>query len=164
MARKSEHRLAHICILVRDIDKAIEHYTSILSAVAPQMQEQKIAKQESFAGKDRYMTAFFSSAGEGCEIQLLQPLDKESPLYQRLEQHGEGMHHVCFSTKRLDDTFQQLKNRGVSLHGESFIVDVNQPRLRWFWVLPQYAHGVLIEVIDNYKLVEGVLAPDENHI
>ncbi|MFC2060764.1 VOC family protein [Chloroflexota bacterium] len=162
MARKSEHRLAHICILVRDIDKAIEHYANVLSAVAPQMQEQKIVKQEAFAGKDRYLTAFFPSAGEGCDIQLLQPLGKESPLYKRLERHGEGMHHICFSTKRLEDTFRQLKNQGVSLHGEQFIADINNPYLRWFWVLPQYTHGVLIEVIDDYDLAEGILTRDES--
>ena len=163
MIEHSEHRLAHICILVRDISKAIEHFTGILGVLAPQTHDQKIAVQESFAGKDRYLTAFFPLAEQACEIQLLQPLDKESPLYKRLEQHGEGMHHICFSTGRLEDTFQQLTDRGVPLHGEQFIADINNPSLRWFWVLPQFAHGVLIEVIDNHHLADGILTR-ENHI
>jgi len=162
MAAKSEQRLAHICILVRDMDRAIEHYTRILSAISPQMSEQNIAKQEAFAGKDRYLTAFFPSTGSGCDIQLLQPLDKEFPLYRRLESHGEGLHHICFSTERLEDTFRQLKDRGVTLHGNQFIADVHNPGLRWFWILPQYAHGVLIEVIDAYNLDKGMLTRDEN--
>ena len=160
MAKPTKHRLAHICILVRDIDKAMEHYTRILSAVAPQMLRRKIAEQESYAGKDRYLTTFFPAAGEACEIQLLQPLNSESPLYKRLEQHGEGIHHICFSSSQLEDTFKQLKEQGVSLHGDQFIADVNNPTLRWFWILPRYAHGVLIEVIDNYKLLDGMLTRD----
>jgi len=160
MATPIKHRLAHICILVKDIDQAMEHYKNILSATAPQMLKRKIAKQESFAGKDRYLTAFFPAIGEGCEIQLLQPLDTESPLYRRLEKYGEGIHHICFSSSRLEDTFQKLREKGVSLHGDQFIADVNNPSLRWFWIMPKYAHGVLIEVIDNYRLVDGMLSRD----
>jgi methylmalonyl-CoA epimerase len=160
MATPIKHRLAHICILVKDIDQAIGHYKNILSATAPQMLKRKMAKQESFAGKDRYLTAFCPAIGEGCEIQLLQPLDTESPLYRRLEKYGEGIHHICFSSSRLEDTFQKLREKGVSLHGDQFIADVNNPSLRWFWIMPKYAHGVLIEVIDNYRLVDGMLTRD----
>ncbi|GAF96594.1 unnamed protein product, partial [marine sediment metagenome] len=48
--------LDHVCILVKDIDQAIEHYTNILSVTAPQVLEQKMEKQESLAGEDRYLT------------------------------------------------------------------------------------------------------------
>ena len=160
MAEQVKHRLAHICILVKDIDRAIEHYTSIFSAVAPRLLEQKIAKQENYAGKDRYMTAFFPAVGDGCDIQLLQPLDADSPLYKRLEQRGEGVHHIAFTSSHLEDTFQQLKANGVSLHGDEFIFDVNNPSIKWVWIMPKYSHGVLIEVMDGYKLVDGILTRD----
>ena len=160
MAKKIEHRLAHICILVKDIDLAIEHYKRMLQAVAPQMLERPIAKQESYAAGQRYLTAFFPAPGAACEIQLLQPLDADSSLGRRLAQYGEGIHHICYSTASLEDTFKQLKEQDVSLHGEQFVADENNPDLRWFWILPKYSHGVLIEVIDNYKLVEGMLKRD----
>ncbi len=160
MAKSVRHRLAHICILVRDIDQAIEHYTNILSATAPELLAQKIAKQECCAGKDRYLTAFFPALGNACDIQLIQPLNPGAPLYQRLEQHGEGVHHICFTSSHLEDTFQQLKESGVLLHGDQFIADASNPTLRWAWILPRYAHGVLIEVLDSYKLVDGVLTKD----
>jgi len=119
-----------------------------------------VAKQESFEGKDRYTTAHFIAVGDACDIQLLQPLDPESPLYKRLEQRGEGMHHIAFASSHLEDTFQQLKEKGVSLHGDEFIWDVDNPSIRWVWILPRYAHGVMIEVMDGYKLVEGLLTRD----
>ena len=160
MAKSIRHRLAHICILVKDIDQAIEHYTNILGAAAPELLEHRIAKQECYAGKDRYVTAFFPTPGNTCDIQLMQPLDPESPLYKRLERHGEGVHHICFTSSHLEDTFQRLKEKGVSLYGDQFVVDINNPTLRWTWILPRYAHGVLIEVMDNYKLVDGLLVED----
>lgn len=160
MAKNVKHRLAHICVLVKDIDQAIEHYTNILSAVAPQLLEQKAAKQERYAGKDRYVTAFFHAVGDACDIQLMQPLDPESPLHKRLEKHGEGVHHIAFTSSHLEDTFQRLKEKDVSLHGDEFLFDVNNPNTRWAWILPKYAHGVLIEVMDDYKPVEGLPTPD----
>ena len=151
MADMVNQRLAHICILVKDIDQAIEHYTSILGAVSPQLLKEKLTKEERIAGKDRYATAFFPAPGSGCDIQLLQPLDPESPLFKRLEKHGEGLHHIAFASSQLEDTFQQMKGKGVSLYGDQFIFDANAPDTRWVWITPQYAHGVLIEVMDEYK-------------
>jgi len=48
-----KQRLAHICILVKDIDRAIEHYANILGAVCPQPLKEDVVKEERFAGKDR---------------------------------------------------------------------------------------------------------------
>jgi len=151
MEQTVKQRLAHICILVKNIDEAIEHYTRIFQAASPHLLKEKVKKEERFAGGDRYLTAFFLAPGDGCDIQLLQPLDPNSPLYKRLEKHGEGIHHIAFSSTRLEDTFQQLKQRGVGLHGDQFIYDANVPDTRWVWITPRYAHGVLIEVMDEYK-------------
>jgi len=150
-----DQRLAHICILVRDIDQAIAHYSNILGAVSPGQFKETATKKTCFAGKDSYVTAFFNAVGNACDIQLLQPLDPESPLYKRLEKHGEGVHHIAFASSRLEDTFQQLKNSGVSMQSDEFFFDINAPDGRWTWIKPPYAHGVLIEVMDEYKKQEG---------
>lgn len=155
MAGMAKQRLGHICILVKNIDRAIEHYTNILDAASPQLLKEKVIKEERIAGKDRYVTAFFRAAGSGCDIQLLQPLDPQSPLYKRLEKYGEGLHHIAFTSSHLEDTFLQLKKKGVSLDGDQFIFDAEAPDTRWVWITPQYAHGVLIEVMDEYRPVDA---------
>ena len=141
--------LDHVCILVKDIDQAIERYTTILSVTAPQVLEQKIEKQESFAGQDRYLSAFFRPLGDGCNIQLLQPLNPDSPLYKRLERHGEHIHHMAFTSPHLEETARLLKEKGVSLHSDQWVSDPDKPDMRWTWILPGYAHGALIEVMDE---------------
>jgi len=141
--------LDHVCILVKDIDQAIERYTTILSVTAPKVLEQKVEKQESFAGQDRYLSAFFRPLGDGCNIQLLQPLNPESPLYKRLQRHGEHIHHLAFTSPHLEETAQLLKEKGVSLNSDQLVYDPDKPDMRWTWILPGYAHGALIEVMDG---------------
>lgn len=151
MEETVKQRLAHICILVKDIDQAIGHYTRILGVVSPLLLGQEIVKEECLAGKDHYLTTFFRAPDNGCDLQLLQPLEPGSPLYQRLEKYGEGLHHIAFASSHLEDTFRHLKQDEVILHGDQFNYDVNNPDTRWLWIMPGYAHGVLIEVMDEYK-------------
>jgi len=98
MTKAIRHRFAHIYIMVKDIDAAIEHYTRILEAVAPQMLEERIVKQKGHMGNDHYLTAFFPAIGDACDIQLLQPVNADSAAAQRLGDHGEGVHHIAFTT------------------------------------------------------------------
>ena len=138
--------LEHVCILVKDIDQAIEHYIKILRATAPDLLEQKLEKKEMYAGEDRFTTVFFIASGDGCSIQLLQPLNPESPLYKRLEKYGEHIHHLAFSSPLIEETFKCLKENEVSLHADEFVIDKYDPSQKWVWILPRYAHGALIEV------------------
>jgi methylmalonyl-CoA epimerase len=141
--------LDHVCILVNDIDDAIARYKNILGVTAPETLAQQPKKEEQFAGKDRYLTAVFRPGGDGCNIQLLQPLNPESPLYKRLEKHGEHIHHLGFTSSHLEKTVQQLKDKKVALSSEELVVNVDNPGTRWTWILPKYAHGALIEVMDG---------------
>jgi len=39
----------------------------------------------------------------------------KSPLFMRLEKHGEHIHHLAFSSLYLENTFKKLKTKGVAL-------------------------------------------------
>ena len=156
--------VAHVCILVADIDRAIEDYRHMFREVSPGLVEQEVVKQERWTENEKYITAFFGAVGGGCDIQLLQPPDHQSPLYKRLEKYGEGVHHIAFASSHLEDTYQHLKADGISIsdrlysehpHGDD-TTDV-----RHFWVLPRSAHGVLVEMIDDYEVADGMLTGKE---
>lgn len=152
--------VAHVCILVADIDKAIEDYRRILGLVSPELTAGKVVKQERWAEDEKYITAFFGAVGDGCDIQLLQPPDKQSPLHRRLERYGEGVHHIAFASSHLEDTYHRLKAYDVAVNDH---VIPEHPEgdddadVRHFWILPKSAHGVLIEMIDEYQTAEGML-------
>ena len=108
--------LAHVCLLVKDLDEAIEHWTKLLEILDPGQLEQRIVRYDAFeGGEDRMRWATFVNPG-GAEIQLMEP-DPDSPLGRRLAKHGEGVHHVCFTTDNPDEAARRLAEAGVSTSG-----------------------------------------------
>ncbi len=152
--------VAHICILVRDIDEAVEKYRNILSVVSPELLKGKVVKQKRFADSEEYVTAFFGSSGDGCDIQFLQPPDKNSPLYKRLEKYGEGIHHIAFSSSHLEDSYKKSKEKDIAVNDRLVAespAEKDEVDMSHFWILPKSSNGVLIEVIDSYQVHDGFL-------
>src|ERR1700712_5399171 len=105
---------AHVCLLVKDLDQAVEDWTKILAALDPGQVEEQIVRYDDFeSGDDVGMRwATFVSA-HGAEIQLLQPAPG-SPLGRRLEKHGEGVHHLCFTTDDPAAVTRRLAEQGLN--------------------------------------------------
>lgn len=144
---------AHICLLVKDLDQAVEDWTKLLKVLDPQQLEQQLVRYEDFeGGEDQMRWATFVSAG-GAEIQLMQPAS-DTPLGRRLEKHGEHVHHVCFTADDPEETSKRLAAEGLNVSGEIFS-DPTMPWQRWTWVMPDSAHGTLVEVARPYKAVDG---------
>src|SRR4051794_8664159 len=145
--------LAHVCLLVKDLDKAIEDWTKLLEILDPGQLEERIVRYDAFeGGEDRMRWATFVNTG-GAEIQLMEP-DPTTPLGRRLAKHGEHVHHVCFTTDDPEETSRRLAEAGMTLSGE-VAKDPTMPWQRWFFVMPSSAHGTLIEVARPYKAVDG---------
>ncbi len=144
---------AHVCLLVKDLDRAVEDWTKMLRVLDPQQVEQKLVRYEDFeGGEDRMRWATFVSAG-GAEIQLMEPAPS-SPLGRRLAKHGEHVHHICFTADDPEETSRRLAEEGLNVSPEIFS-DPTMPWQRWTWVRPDSAHGTLVEVARPYKAVDG---------
>jgi methylmalonyl-CoA/ethylmalonyl-CoA epimerase len=151
---------AHVCFLVRDLDKAIEDWTKILAELDPAQLEQPIVRYEHFvAGEDEMAWATFVNPN-GSEIQLMQPLN-DGPLGRRLAKHGEGVHHLCFTTPDLPGSVKRLSQAGLSLTSEELAQDTNMPWQWWTFISPQSTHGPLVEVAYPYRPVDGTWEPGE---
>jgi methylmalonyl-CoA/ethylmalonyl-CoA epimerase len=145
--------LAHICLLVSDLDQAIDDWTKILSVLDPAQLDQRIVRYEDFeGGEDRMRWATFVSAS-GTEIQLMEP-GRDTPLGRRLERHGEGVHHICFTTDDVEAAMERLREEGVET-SDAVSQDPSMSWQRWSWVLPQSAHGTLVEVARPYRAANG---------
>lgn len=152
--------VAHICILVADIDRAIADYKKIFEVVSPELAGREVVRQERWADNEKYITAFFGAVGDACDIQLIQAPDEHSPLHKRLAAHGEGVHHIAFVSSHLEDTYRELKAKDIAVNDRLIPErpeDRDAPDLRHFWIMPRSAHGVLIEMIDDYGLKDGLL-------
>jgi len=144
---------AHVCLLVEDLDRAIEDWTKLLRILDPAQVQERIVRYDAFeGGEDRMRWATFVNPG-GAEIQLMEP-DPDSPLGRRLAKHGEHVHHLCFTTDNPEETSERLAEAGLRTTGE-VSSDPSMPWQRWTWVLPDSAHGTLVEVARPYAAVGG---------
>jgi methylmalonyl-CoA/ethylmalonyl-CoA epimerase len=143
---------AHVCFLVKDLDKATEDWTKILGVLDPAQLAEPVVKYEDFSsGADQGMRWVTFVAHHGCEIQLIQPTPG-TPLGERLEKLGEHIHHLCFTTPDVPGSMEKLAASGIQLaSGGQTFQDENMPWQRWGWVSHKSAHGVLLEVASPYE-------------
>ena len=78
-------RLDHVAILVRSTEEALRYYATELDL--------HVHSSEEIAAPHVRLT--YLDAGNAF-LQLVEPLDPESTLAVWLDEHGEGLHHICF--------------------------------------------------------------------
>lgn len=90
------HSLHHICLVVRDIDRAVAYYESI--GIGPwhpyplrEYTSLNVPDPEAFfALRYRYANL------DNVQMQLCQPPDLDCPQRRFLDEHGEGVFHIGF--------------------------------------------------------------------
>lgn len=143
---------AHVCMVVRDVEKAIEDWTKILRVLDPASLEERIVKYDEFSsGADAGMKwATFVNNGS-TEIQFIQPAPG-TPMGDRLEKVGEHVHHLCFATDDVPGSMEKLAAEGIQvLNGGKTYNDPDMTWQKWSWVGPESTHGCLIEVASPYE-------------
>jgi len=149
---------AHVCLLVKDLDRAIEDWTKILSVFDPAQLEQPLVRQHWESGDDVMESATFVNPN-GCEIQLLTALNEDGPVGRRLAKYGEGVHHLCFTHPDLKSAVAELAEKGVSLTSTELASDEETPWQAWTFVTPESSHGPFVELAYPYESVDGEWRP-----
>ena len=88
--------------------------------------------------------ALFSAGGE-TQIELLEPLDKDSTIAKFLETRGEGIHHFAVQTDNIDAELMNLKKSGVALIDEKPRAGAEGKQVAF--VHPKSTKGVLLELV-----------------
>jgi methylmalonyl-CoA/ethylmalonyl-CoA epimerase len=138
---------------VRDLDRAVDDWTKILGIVDPIQLAERLVRYEDFEGGDDQMRWATFVSHHGAEIQLMEPAG-DSPLGRRLVKHGEGVHHICFTAEDPEDASRRLAAEGLTV-ADTVSQDPDMPWQRWTWVMPDSAHGTLVEVARPYRAVDG---------
>jgi len=131
--------IEHIGIAVKSIDEAIKYYEQVLGLKCYNIEEVKDQKVK---------TAFFK-VGQ-TKIELLESTDPEGPIGKFLEKKGEGIHHIAFAVKGIEDQLKQSESKGVQLIDKA-------PRkgaegLDIAFLHPKSTFGVLTEFCEDKKL------------
>ena len=97
-------RLDHVAVLVRDTDEALRFYSGRLGLA--------VASSEEIPSPHVRLT--YLDAGNAY-IQLVQPLTGDSPLTVWLDEHGEGLHHICFGVDDVARAVGELSDPGTAI-------------------------------------------------
>jgi methylmalonyl-CoA/ethylmalonyl-CoA epimerase len=124
----------HVGVAVDDLDTALETYERLFGAQLEQRAE--IPEQGVEAAAVRI--------GDG-RLELLEPLDADTPVGRFLSKRGPGMHHVAYEVSSVAEALVGLADAGAELIDE-------RPRPGLFglevaFVHPDSVHGVLSEVV-----------------
>ncbi len=133
--------IEHIGIAVKDMDAAIAYYEKVLGLTCYAIEEVK---------DQRVRTAFFKVGDT--KIELLESTDPEGPVGKFIEKRGQGVHHIAFAVKGIEQCLEAAKEHGVSL------ID-SVPRrgaegLDIAFLHPKSTFGVLTEFCEDKKVKE----------
>ena len=131
MAARGIH---HIGVAVADLSEAVSTYERLLGAA--------VEAREAIESQGAEAVALH--VGDG-RVELLAPLDDDTPVGRFLARRGPGMHHVAYEVDDLRAELARLLSEGVEL------VD-REPHpglygLQVAFIHPDAVHGVLTELV-----------------
>jgi len=102
-----------VSIVVEDMDRAIEYYSSIFGIgpfrVMEIDMEGAVLRGKPISTKIR---AAFAKSG-ALQVELIQPVEGENIYTEFLESKGEGLHHLGFQVDDLDTMLAELAKVGI---------------------------------------------------
>lgn len=128
--------IEHIGIAVKSLEESIPFYENILGLKCYTIEEVKDQKVK---------TAFFM-VGQ-TKIELLESTDPEGPIGKHIEKRGEGIHHIAFAVKDINDRLKEVGEKGIRL------IDKKSRKgaegLDIGFLHPKSTYGVLMELCEN---------------
>jgi methylmalonyl-CoA epimerase len=94
----------HIGIAVTDLDAAIALYATTAGT--------SVTLREKL--QDRGIELAFLNTG-GTKLELLMPLQENTPLARFIEKRGPGIHHICYRVDNIKTEMARLQSLGAKL-------------------------------------------------
>jgi methylmalonyl-CoA/ethylmalonyl-CoA epimerase len=128
-------RIAHVAILVEQMDMALGFWRDTLGIEIGYLED--IPAEGAKVG--------FLPVGDS-ELELLEPMCRDSRLGRYLEKRGPCLHHICLEVDDIEGVLVELRRRGVRLLDES--PSEASGGKRYAFIHPQAANGVLVELYE----------------
>jgi len=80
-------------------------------------------------------------------IELLEPLNDDSPVGKFLQKRGPGIHHIAVRVTNIRETLSDLKSKGARLIDETPRIGANGCLVAF--IHPSSTNGVLLELVEH---------------
>jgi len=132
--------LYHVAIAVKNISEVEEVYKTALGL---RVEHREVVEDQGVK------TSMLVPEDGGTAIELLEPMDENSPISKFLDKRGEGIHHICFKVDDIEAVLERLKKQGVRLIDESPRPGAYNSRVAF--IHPKAMNGVLVELAEVNK-------------
>jgi methylmalonyl-CoA/ethylmalonyl-CoA epimerase len=95
-------RISHLGLAVKDLDSAIRLYEGVFGL---KVEHRWVAEA------DRMEAASFKVGA--LEIELMQPLEEDSPIGRFIARRGEGIHHVAYKVDDVAEALARARESGI---------------------------------------------------
>jgi catechol 2,3-dioxygenase-like lactoylglutathione lyase family enzyme len=114
------HIVTQVGFIVKDIEKTKKKFAAFLgvpepdAAVAGDYAITQTEVNDQPAPDANSLLAFFT-VGESLQIELIQPNGVKSTWQDYLDEHGEGIHHIAFFVKGMEEKIASCEGFGMKL-------------------------------------------------
>jgi methylmalonyl-CoA/ethylmalonyl-CoA epimerase len=126
--------VAHVGIAVTSVTEALPFYRDVLG-LSP-------GRPETADGATIVSLDF----GDGVAVELLEPVDPQSPVAKFLAKRGPGIHHICYRVSDLDAALQRCRAAGYQLIDETPRRGAGGRRIAFLH--PRTTNGILLELTE----------------
>ena len=116
MQNKTENWvLTQVGVVVKDVEKVVERLGEL--GIGP-FDKMALPPEREEYFREKRMYAEFDIRGTrmgNVQLELIQPLEGDSPHREFLETKGEGIQHVMYQVDNLEETVKELTDKGVEV-------------------------------------------------
>src|SRR4030042_4647618 len=115
--------VGQIGMVVKDMHKAVEYYSSIFG-IGPFTVYEFVPEKHWFMEEPSHLKLGMGKAMLGdVELELIQPIEGRSFHKEFLETHGEGVQHLGFNVPNYDEMFEKFRAAGLNpaMRAESYV-------------------------------------------
>jgi len=130
--------IEHIGIAVNNLEEAIEKFQKICPDLHFHIEQSADGEMQ---------IAFLKF--DNVEIELLEPLKKESVIGKFIQKKGEGIHHIALDVKNISESMAKVKSTNIRLINDEPKKGSNESLVAFLH--PKDFNGVLIELCQRKK-------------
>jgi methylmalonyl-CoA/ethylmalonyl-CoA epimerase len=126
----------HIGIAIKDLREASRFYDEVLGL--------EVEEVENVA--DQKVNVAFIPITDS-ELELLESTDPDGPIAKHIATRGEGIQHIAFRVENLEETLDELKEKGVRLIDHEPRTGAGGAKIAF--IHPKETNGVLVEICER---------------
>lgn len=143
-----QSKVVQIGVVVKDIEKAAAAYADFLGVPVPEwfwtdVEEKAHTRFKGKPSPARAKLAFIEM--KNITLELIEPDQNPSTWREFLDEKGEGVHHIAFEIKGMDDKMARLEREGMPLLQKG-----DYEGGRYAYIDGRAQLGLILEILENW--------------